>query len=194
MAKSTNDNGGQPATGQTPPEPDDVLGDAGKRALQAERERAKKAEADAKAVRDELAKLKADDDAKKSQMDQILAKLDASEKRSAEAERRAMLGEVVAETGLSMAKVSRLKGDTIEELMADATEVFEWKPDDKSGDRGNDGAGGTGGTGGTPDPDDDGTAYVRPKENLTAQPGQVPEKKEDETKIAEQILSGLRGF
>lgn len=110
---------------------DDGLGDAGKRALQAERERAKKAEADVKAVRDELAKLKVDDDAKKSQMDQILAKLDASEKRSAEAERRAVLGEVVAETGLSMAKVSRLKGDTIEDLMVDAGEVFDWKPKDR---------------------------------------------------------------
>lgn len=165
---------------------DDGLGDAGKRALQAERDRAKKAEADAKAARDELAKIQADQTASQSQMDKVLAKLDAAEKRATEADRRALHGEVVAATGLSMAKVARLKGETVEELMADAAEVFDWKPKDeksdkdKSGDKSGDKPEGEGDK--PPNP------YARPREALKVDPGSNEEPAKSPQEMADAIL------
>jgi hypothetical protein len=171
-----NKNDSPPATGGGT---NDGLGDAGKRALQAERERAKKAEADAKATRDELAKLKAADDAKKSDMDKLIEKISAMEKRAADAEQRALLGEVVAETGLSMAKVQRLRGSTVEELMTDAESVFDWKPKPE----GDQPTPSTPSTPSTP-------PIVRQREKLTPDPGPgstSPPVEDDRSKILAAI-------
>jgi len=184
------ENGPAPATGAdpttTPAAPaatgEDALGDAGKRALQAERERARRAEAEAKAARDELAKLKADSDSSKSDMERVLAKLAEMEKKAQAAERKAVLAEVASKTGLSMAKVSRLQGDTVDELLADAGEVFDWKPDDGKADK-------PAGDEGTPAEGRELPPSGRPTETL--RPGAVPGSAGDKTpeKIAESILS-----
>lgn len=177
------DDSAPPATGGND---DDGLGDAGKRALQAERDRAKKAEQQLKQARDELAELKKTGDATKSAMDKVLAKLEAAEERSQNAEQRALHGEVVAATGLSMAKVARLKGGTVEELMADAEEVFDWKPADDKGEGGPTPPGEPAQT----RPEDKGSKpYGRPRENLTADPGAVDQPDKSPQEIADAILS-----
>ena len=131
---------------------DEPLGDAGKRALQAERERARKAEAEAKAARDELAKLKADSDSSKSDIQKLTDKVDKLTERAEKAERRAVLTEVSKRTGLPMSKVERLQGETEDDLIADAVEMFDVKLDDGSGDTsGKDGSGDTSGKGGSGD-------------------------------------------
>jgi hypothetical protein len=129
----------------------------------------------------ELSQLKAAGDATKSDMDKVMAKLDAAEKRSQEAERRALHGEVVAATGLSFAKVARLQGETVEELITDAETVFDWKP------KADDGAP-AGEEGKTPAPASTPVATRPPKERLTGAPGVMTEPEEkDPRKLAAQI-------
>jgi hypothetical protein len=115
-----------PATGvvqQSNVDPSDALGEAGLRALQAERKRAREAEQKLRALQKELDELR-ENYAPKSDIQKVLDKLNAAEQRAAQAERRALLGEVVAETGLTMKQAERLKGDTIDDLIQDAEEVF----------------------------------------------------------------------
>lgn len=99
------------------PKPADDLGDAGKKALAAEREARKAAEK-------ELAKYrKAEVD--KADADKTEAeKRAASEARAEAAELRATRLEVAHEKGLTPAQAKRLVGTTREELEADADEVL----------------------------------------------------------------------
>lgn len=96
---------------------DDPLGDAGKKALAAERDARKAAEK-------ELAKFR------KAEQDRADADKTADEKRAAAeqradaAEQRAMRLEVAAEKGLTAAQAKRLVGSTREELAADADEIL----------------------------------------------------------------------
>lgn len=103
------------------PDPKDDLGDAGKRALDAERKRAR----DEKKRADDLAaRLKAIEDKDKS--DSELAREEAANEktRADKAEARAMRLEVAHDKGLTSAQANRLVGTTKEELEADADELL----------------------------------------------------------------------
>ncbi len=95
----------------------DQLGDAGKKALAAEREQRKAAEK-------ELAKYRKADqdraDADKSEAE----KRTAAEQRAVAAELRATRLEVAHEKGLTPAQAKRLVGDTKEAIEADADEIL----------------------------------------------------------------------
>jgi len=105
--------------------PKDDLGDAGKKALDAERKARREAENALKAAEKELADLKADSDSTKSEMDKVLSKIDGLEKRAADAERKALVAEVSQAKKLPAAIAGRLTGSTKEELEADADELIE---------------------------------------------------------------------
>ena len=161
-----------PAKGDDKDEP---LGDAGKRALQAERERAKKAEADLKAARDELDKLKADNDASKSEMDKVRDEIAALKKDAEESQARAMRAEVAQSKGLTAAQAKRLSGASREELEADADELLEaFKPSD-------DGKG------------DDKPTTGRPKEKLRPDPGDSGEPQRSGQELADEVWKRTRG-
>ena len=105
----------EPATG------DESLGDAGKKALDAERRKAREAarERDALATR-----LKEFEDRDKSEGEKVAERLTAAETRAAQAEARAARLDVAFEKGLTPAQAKRLVGNTREELEADADEIL----------------------------------------------------------------------
>nr|DAL17237.1 MAG TPA_asm: Major head protein [Caudoviricetes sp.] len=92
---------------------DQPLGDAGLKALQAERERANKAE---KAARDAQAALAAERDAAKA----VQAQVDAAKAETDAAKAQALRYEVAIAEGLPATLAGRLLGATREELVADA--------------------------------------------------------------------------
>jgi hypothetical protein len=100
------------------PKPDaDSLGDAGKKALAAERDARKAAEKELAKYR----KAEADKaDADKSEAE----KRAAAEQRAVDAELRATRLEVAHEKGLTPAQAKRLVGSTRDELAADADEIL----------------------------------------------------------------------
>ena len=104
---------GQPATGE--------LGDAGKKALDAERREKRAAE---KRAAELEAKLKEFEDRDKSELERAVERAEAAEKRAAEFETRSLRLEVAAEQGLTPAQAKRLVGETREELEADAKELL----------------------------------------------------------------------
>lgn len=186
MADETKDT---PATGDNtkPATGSGELGDAGKRALQAEREKARKAEADLKAARDELARVKSDQDAKKTEIQKVLEKLAAMEQRTEQAERKALLAEVAQSKGLTPKQARRLQGATREELEADADELladFNLAGHANQGDGA--AGGGTGGGGG-----DQGDAGKPRPRHVREGSGAVRAGDEaDYDKLAEQVLGG----
>lgn len=137
----------EPAKPATAPKGEDALGDAGKRALAAERE-ARKAEADArkaaeKAAADaaaQLADLKpltelfaqirktAVPDAEKTDVEKLAERLAQQEKATANERLARWRVEVAAEKGLTKAQAARLQGGTFEELAADADELLSLFP------------------------------------------------------------------
>lgn len=134
--------------GDPAPKPDDQLGDAGKKALAAERKRATEAEKELaryrKAEQDKA-------DADKSELQKAAEAREAAEKRAVDAESRALRLEVAQEKGLTAAQAKRLQGSTREELETDAEELLAAfpaqpaapakpavpKPDPSQGARGN---------------------------------------------------------
>lgn len=158
---------------------DEPLGDAGKRALDAEREARRKAEADAKTAREELDKLKADSDTTKSEQQKAQERLDKLEQDLAESNARALRAEVAQSKKLTPAQAKRLAGSTREELEADADELLEaFKPADDSSE-----GEGEGDKKATEQP------LGRPKEKLT--PGASPRDNDgdfDPKKVADEIL------
>lgn len=107
-----------PATGD--------LGDAGKKALDAERRERRAAE---KRAADLEARLKDLEDRDKSETAKAAERAEAAEKAAAAAEARALRLEIAAEKGLTPAQAKRLVGDTREELEADASELLDtFKP------------------------------------------------------------------
>lgn len=102
---------------ETPATGENELGDAGKRALDAERKARAAAE---KRLRDAEAKLKAADDAGKSDLERLQGQVADLTKRAEAAEAKADRFEVAAAKGLSLAQARRLVGGTKEELEADA--------------------------------------------------------------------------
>lgn len=114
-----NDNATEtPATGE--------LGDAGKKALDAERREKRAAE---KRAADLEARLKEFEDRDKTESTRAIERAEAAEKAAAAAEARALRLEVASEKGLTPAQAKRLVGDSREELEADANELLEtFKP------------------------------------------------------------------
>lgn len=100
-----------------------------KRALEAQKRKAREAEKQLAQLRLQMAEKAKQEDATKSEMDKLVERVKATDERLAKAERRALVSEVAAKTGLSVAKVDRLKGETVEELLTDAAEIFDWKED-----------------------------------------------------------------
>lgn len=137
---------------QTPPNdderPDDGADDGGDDAgepslesLQAQVSKwkalARKHEADARKGADAQARLQEIEDAKKSAEELLQEQLTAAEQRAAKAERDLLVTRIVAEKGLPTSLAERLRGDTEEELAADADELLAAvKPDhdDATGD------------------------------------------------------------
>jgi hypothetical protein len=105
-----------------PPVKDDDLGDAGKRALAAERQRAKTAEAENADLKKRLDDLEGKD---KSEIQKATDRATAAEQRADKAEQRATRLEVAMNKGLTAAQAKRLVGATAEELEADADEILE---------------------------------------------------------------------
>lgn len=100
---------------------EDSLGDAGKKALEAERRNARAAARERDAL---AAKLKEFEDRDKSEADKAVERAAAAEKRVAELEAQATRLEVAFENGLTPAQAKRLVGSTREELEADAKELL----------------------------------------------------------------------
>lgn len=120
-----------PPPGEQPPaappapsavEHEQPLGDGGVKALQAERARAAKAEADLKAYRQEI------EDSKKSAEQKAQEALTAARAQANEAATRALRYEVAAAKGLDLALAARLSGSTKEELEADADALMALIP------------------------------------------------------------------
>lgn len=108
----------QPATGE--------LGDAGKKALDAERRDKRAAE---KRATDLEARLKEFEDRDKTESTRAIERAEAAEKALAAAESRVLRLEIASEKGLTPAQAKRLVGETREELEADASELLEtFKP------------------------------------------------------------------
>ena len=106
----------------------DTLGEAGKKALEAERRNARAAARERDAL---AAKLKEFEDRDKSEADKAAERVVAAEKRAAELEAQVARLEVAAEAGLTPAQAKRLVGSTREELEADAKELLStFKPAD----------------------------------------------------------------
>lgn len=102
------------------------LGDAGKKALDAERREKRAAE---KRAADLEARLKEFEDRDKTESTRAIERAEAAEKAAAAAEARALRLEVASEKGLTPAQAKRLVGETREELEADASELLEtFKP------------------------------------------------------------------
>lgn len=101
------------------------LGDAGKRALQEERRKAREA---AKALAEAQARLREFEDRDKSEAEKTAERLSAAEKRAQDAEQRALRLEVAAEKGLTPGQAKRLVGATREELEADADDILATFP------------------------------------------------------------------
>lgn len=98
------------------------LSEAGKRALDAERTARRAAE---KQSRDLAAQLKTLGDSGKTEMERVTARLDAAEKHAAESAQEAMRLRVGAEHKLPKEITARLRGDTEEEMAADAAVLAE---------------------------------------------------------------------
>lgn len=118
-APPTTDKSPAPAT---PTEPEQQLGDGGLKALQAERARAAKAEADLKAYKQEI------EDSKKTAEQKAADALAAAQATSSENATKALRYEVAAEKGLDLALAARLSGSTKEELEADADKLMTLIP------------------------------------------------------------------
>jgi len=106
-------------TGQTQTTQGDPadLGDAGKKAITAEREARKTAE---KAVTDLTARVKAFEDAQKTDAEKSSEALASAQKTATESAAKALRYEVAAEKGIPLTAAARLTGTTREELLADA--------------------------------------------------------------------------
>lgn len=105
---------------------DESLGDAGKKALEAERRNARQAAKERDAL---AARLQEIEDRDKSDAQKLLDRAEAAERRAAEVESHALRLEIAAEKGLTTAQAKRLVGATREELEADADDLLEtFKP------------------------------------------------------------------
>jgi hypothetical protein len=99
----------------------DKLGDAGKKALDAERREKRAAE---KRAGELEARLKEFEDRDKSDLDKVTERATSAEERATKAEQALARLEVALEKGLTPSQAKRLVGSTREELEADADELL----------------------------------------------------------------------
>lgn len=111
------DQGTGTGTGQSDSGGDEKLGEAGLRALQAERAARAAAE---KTAADALAKVQEMENAKLSDLERAQNEAAAAKAAAEQATATALRYEVAAEKGLPLALAARLQGSTKEELAADA--------------------------------------------------------------------------
>lgn len=106
----------------SPPQPkaDEPLGEGGKKALEAEREAAKTAKAEAAELR---AKLKEYEDWDKTEEQKRAEKLEELTRTAQASQRTAMQYEVAAKAGIPLSLATRLNGGTREEMTQDAEEL-----------------------------------------------------------------------
>lgn len=112
-AATEGENETTPEAPPAPTKPEDGLGDAGKRALDAERSARKAAE---KAAREAQAKVQQYEDAQKTETEKLTGRAETAEERALAAERK--VAALLA--GLPESMAERLRGSTAEELKADA--------------------------------------------------------------------------
>jgi hypothetical protein len=105
--------------------PSDDLGDAGKKALEAERKARRDADQRAKELE---AQLKEITDKDKSEVEKLREENAELTKKLADADTRSERLEVAMTKGLTAAQAKRLVGTTKEELEADADEILEAFP------------------------------------------------------------------
>ncbi|WP_199553251.1 hypothetical protein, partial [Streptomyces sp. N35] len=125
------DNSTPPATGEktdTPPNPAPSeptgLGEAGKKALDQERQARREAEAKLKELAPLAAKARQLEDEQKSEAEKLAEKITAAEQRAQAAEEQMLRLQVAATKGLTPAQARRLVGTSREELEADADELL----------------------------------------------------------------------
>lgn len=115
---TTTDTGTATDTGPTTDtQTDDNLGDAGKRAIAAERRRAQEAQRELKKLQDELKAIRDKDLSETQKATQAQA---AAEQRAADAEKQLLRVKVAAAKKLPAEFAERLRGDTEDEMAADA--------------------------------------------------------------------------
>ncbi len=145
-----------------------ALGDAGKRALDAERKARGDAERRAKEAE---ARIKALEDEGKSELERLQGQVAELTKRAEGAESKADRFEVAAAKGLSLAQARRLVGSTKEELEQDAEEMrTELGLNDSKED--------------PPAP----ATKPRPKEDLKLGASNTDDEQADPKKVADEVL------
>lgn len=116
--------------------PDEVLGDGGIKALQAEREARKQAVKEKADLEKQIAeankRLEAFEDAQRTEEERRANELEkarevakAAEERAAQAERKALLATIATEEGIPASHIHRIVGSTEEELRSDAKALAE---------------------------------------------------------------------
>lgn len=127
-ATGADDAGAATDTGQHD-DPTAGLGEAGQKALAAERRAKTAAEKQAKAAQKQLdelsAKLQQYEDSQKSDLDKLTERASTAEKQAADAQTRLLRYEVAASKKLPSEWAARLQGSTQEELEADADSLLE---------------------------------------------------------------------
>lgn len=156
------------------------LGDAGKRALDAERTARRKAEKELGELR---AQLKTIEDEGKSEVDRLREQVATLTKENETATVTIARFEVAAAKGLTPAQARRLVGSTKEELEADADAMVEELGLKKDDENANDDET-------VETPAEESHPYgERPKENLQDGAAPAGEETVDSAKLAERILS-----
>lgn len=154
------------------------LGEAGKRALEAERKARRAAESRAKELE---AKVKEAEDAEKTELEKLQGQVADLTKKAEAAEAKADRFEVAAAKGLSLAQARRLVGSTKEELEADAdalrADLGLKNKDDEKDEKETE----------KETPQDE-RPVGRPKEELRSGASTSDEETPDTAKLAEDIL------
>lgn len=134
-AADANLNEEAPKTGPVGESDDEALGDAGKRALIAERAARKEAE---KRLSELDKRIEEFEDGQRTEEEKRLRALEKQQKRNSELDaenaklkRELLIRDVVAEVGLPNELTGRLRGDDYETLLADAKELKELVAPDK---------------------------------------------------------------
>lgn len=114
---------------------DDNLGDAGKRALERERQARRDAEARLRELEPLAAKAKELEDAKKSGEQKLTEEIRALKDDLAQERQQALIAKVAGERGIPTRLWGRLKGTTRQELEADADDLLESFPSKETADK-----------------------------------------------------------
>lgn len=153
------------------------LGEAGKRALNAERKARQAAE---KRLKELEAKVKESEDAEKTEVERLQGQVAELTKRAEDAESKADRFEVAAAKGLSLAQARRLVGATKEELEEDADAMRAELGLDKDEETG---------TETEEEQEEEGIFGQRPKENLKPGASNEEDEQPDPGKLADSIIS-----